>query len=134
MESTKPEIAGDLGMIRIAYEVVSTIAGIATVEVEGVASMSGGWGTDLVEKLGRKNLAKGIKVESSGDQTNIDIFLIIEFGYAIPKVAENVQSEVKKAVESMTGLTVAGVNVHVVSVMTQKALAEHAEMVEPELD
>ena len=134
LESTKPEIARDLGMIRIADEVVSTIAGIATVEVEGVASMSGGWGTDLVEKLGRKNLAKGIKVESSGDQTSIDIFLTIEFGYAIPKVAENVQSEVKKAVESMTGLTVAGVNVHVVSVMTKKAIAEQAEMVEPELD
>lgn len=124
MDNIKPEIPNDLGVIRIADEVVSTVAGLAAVEVEGVASMSGGWGTDLVEKLGRKNLGKGIKVESSGDQTSIDIFIVIEYGYSIPKVAENVQREVKQAVETMTGLTVTAVNVHVVSVMTKKAVEE----------
>jgi uncharacterized alkaline shock family protein YloU len=121
MDNKKPEIPNDLGVIRIADEVVSTVAGLAAIEVEGVASMSGGWGIDLVEKLGKKNLGKGIKVEASGEQTSIDIFIIIEFGYAIPKVAENVQKEVKLAVETMTGLTVSAVNVHVVSVMTKKA-------------
>jgi uncharacterized alkaline shock family protein YloU len=121
MDNKKPEIPNDLGVIRIADEVVSTVAGLAAIEVEGVASMSGGWGIDLVEKLGKKNLGKGIKVEASGEQTSIDIFIIIEFGYAIPKVAENVQKEVKLAVETMTGLTVSSVNVHVVSVMTKKA-------------
>lgn len=127
MENVKPEIPNDLGVIRIADEVVSTVAGLAAVDVEGVANMSGGWGTDLVEKLGRKNLGKGIKVESTGDQTSIDIFIIIEFGYAIPKVAENVQREVKQAVETMTGLTVTAVNVHVVSVATKKAASEPEE-------
>ena len=127
MENNKPEIPNDLGVIRIADEVVSTVAGLAAVEVEGVASMSGGWGTDLVEKLGKRNLGKGIKVEATGEQTVIDIFIVIEFGYAIPKVAENVQKEVKLAVETMTGLTVAAVNVHVVSVMTKKAAAEANE-------
>jgi uncharacterized alkaline shock family protein YloU len=127
MENTKPEMPNDLGVIRIADEVVSTVAGLAAVEVEGVASMSGGWGTDLVEKLGKKNLGKGIKVDATGEQTIIDIFIVIEFGYAIPKVAENVQKEVKLAVESMTGLIVAAVNVHVVSVMTKKAISEAAE-------
>lgn len=135
MENTKPEISSDLGVIRIADEVVSTVAGIAASEVEGVSSMSGGWGTDLVEKLGKeKSGQKGIKVESSGDQTSIDIFIVIEFGYAIPKVAENVQREVKVAVESMTGLTVAAVNVHVVSVMTKKTASEDAEgTIEPQV-
>ena len=127
MENNKPEIPNDLGVIRIADEVVSTVAGLAAVEVEGVASMSGGWGTDLVEKLGKRNLGKGIKVDATGEQTIIDIFIVIEFGYAIPKVAENVQKEVKIAVESMTGLTVSAVNVHVVSVMTKKAAGEEAE-------
>lgn len=121
MDNIKPEIPNDLGVIRIADEVVSTVAGLAAIEVEGVANMSGGWGTDLVERLGRKNLGKGIKVESSGDQTSIDIFIVIEFGYPIPKVAENVQREVKQAVETMTGLTVTAVNVHVVSVATKRA-------------
>jgi uncharacterized alkaline shock family protein YloU len=106
LDSSKPEIPNDLGVIRIADEVVSTVAGLAAVEVEGVAAMSGGWGTDLVERLGKKNLGKGIKVDSTGDQTIIDIFIVIEFGYAIPKVAEGVQREVKTAVETMTGLTV----------------------------
>ena len=124
MDNKKPEIPNDLGVIRIADEVVSTVAGLAAIEVEGVASMSGGWGIDLVEKLGKKNLGKGIKVEASGEQTSIDIFIVIEFGYAIPKVAENVQKEVKLAVETMTGLTVSAVNVHVVSVMTKKAAEE----------
>src|SRR5665647_618626 len=116
MENKKPEIPNDLGVIRIADEVVSTVAGLAAIEVEGVATMSGGWGTDLVEKLGKKNLGKGIKVDANGEQTSIDIFIVIEFGYSIPKVAENVQKEVKLAVETMTGLTVSAVNVHVVSV------------------
>jgi len=124
MGNERPEIPNDLGVIRIADEVISTVAGLAAADVEGVAAMSGGWGTDLVEKLGKKNLGKGIKVESSGEQTNIDIFIVIEFGYAIPKVAENVQKEVKVAVETMTGLTVEAVNVHVVSVMTKKADTE----------
>jgi len=127
MENNKPEIPNDLGVIRIADEVVSTVAGLAAVEVEGVASMSGGWGTDLVEKLGKRNLGKGIKVDATGEKTIIDIFIVIEFGYAIPKVAENVQKEVKVAVESMTGLTVAAVNVHVVSVMTKKTPGEEVE-------
>ncbi len=120
----RPEIPNDLGVIRIADEVVSTVAGLAASEVEGVAAMSGGWGTDLVEKLGKKNFGKGIKVEVIEDKTSIDIFLVIKYGYPIPQVAENVQKEVRVAVETMTGLTVNAVNVHVVSVAMKKAVAE----------
>ncbi len=116
MEANKPGINTDMGTITIADEVVSTVAGLAAIDVEGVASMSGGWGTDLVEKLGRKNFAKGIRVELTNDDTKIDIYLIVEFGYSIPEVADNVQKEVKLAVETMTGLNVIEVNVHVVSV------------------
>ncbi|PKM78606.1 MAG: Asp23/Gls24 family envelope stress response protein [Firmicutes bacterium HGW-Firmicutes-15] len=134
MENKKPEIPNDLGVIRIADEVVSTVAGLAAIEVEGVANMSGGWGIDLVEKLGKKNLGKGIKVDANGEQTSIDIFIVIEFGYAIPKVAENVQKEVKLAVETMTGLIVSAVNVHVVSVMTKKAAEDNEGAVDFKVD
>lgn len=129
MEMKKPEIPNDFGVIRIADEVVSTVAGLAAIEVEGVASMSGGWGTDLVEKLGKKNFGKGIKVEVNNDETAIDIFISIQFGYAIPEVAENVQKEVKMAVESMTGLKVTAVNVHIVAVSLKKGNEEDAELV-----
>ena len=121
MEANKPGINTDMGTITIADEVVSTVAGLAAIDVEGVASMSGGWGTDLVEKLGRKNFAKGIRVELTNDDTKIDIYLIVEFGYSIPEVADNVQKEVKLAVETMTGLNVTEVNVHVVSVQLKKS-------------
>ena len=124
MESIKPEINNELGAIRIADEVIATVAGLAAAEVEGVASMSGGWGTDLVEKLGKKNFGKGIRVEVVGEETKIDIYIVIDYGYQIPKVAEEVQNEVKKAVETMTGLKVTAVNVHIVSVMLKKAEAE----------
>ncbi len=121
MESQKPEITNEIGSIRIADEVVATVAGLAAIDVEGVASMSGGWGTDLVEKLGRKQFGKGIKVEVADNDTKIDIYLIIEYGYPIPTVAETVQKEVKLAVESMTGLKVSAVNVNILGVSMKKA-------------
>lgn len=127
MENNKPEVSNDLGVIRIADEVVSTIAGLAVADVEGVSSMSGGWGTDLVEKLGKKNFGKGIKVEVNENETSMDIFIVVEFGYPIPQVGENVQKEVKMAVETMTGLTVTAVNVHVVGVAMKKETSENGE-------
>lgn len=133
MEMQKPEISNEFGTIRIADEVVATVAGLAAVEVDGVAAMSGGWGTDLVEKLGRKNFGKGIKVEVADDETRIDIFIVVEFGFAIPNVASNVQKEVKLAVETMTGLDVTAVNVHVVGVSMKKNLSAD-EAAELEID
>lgn len=127
MDNAKPEINNEFGAIRIADEVVATVAGLAAADVEGVASMSGGWGTDLVEKLGKKSFGKGIKVEVVEEQTKIDIFIVVEFGYQIPDVAETVQKEVKMAVETMTGLTVSMVNVHIVGVSMKKIAGNDEE-------
>lgn len=132
METPKPEIIGELGDIRIADEVVSTIAGLAAIDVEGVSSLSGGWGTDFVEKLGKKNFGKGIKVETNQDDTSINIYIVVDFGYPIPKVAENVQREVKLAVETMTGLNVTGINIHVVGVAMKKNNSENGSAAEYE--
>jgi len=121
MEIKKTEISNDKGSIRISEEVVSTVAGLAAIEVEGVSAMSGSWGTDLAEKLGKKNFAKGIKVDLTEDQAKIDIFIVVQYGFEIPKVAVSVQQAVKSAVEMMTGLIVSVVNVQVVSIsMPQK--------------
>jgi len=116
VDNVKPEINNEFGAIRIADEVVATVAGLAAADVEGVASMSGGWSTELVEKFVKKNFGKGIKVEVLDDATKIDIYIVVEFGYKIPEVAESVQREVKMAVETMTGLNVTAVNVHIVGV------------------
>lgn len=104
---------GESGSIRIADEVVSIIAGLAATEVPGVAGMSGGIAGGIAEMLGRRNLSKGVKVEVGEKEAAIDLFIIVEYGVRIPEVALRIQEAVKRAVESMTGLTVVEANVHV---------------------
>ena len=97
---------GSLGSIRIADEVVSIIAGLAATEVEGIA---GG----IAEMLGRKNFAKGVKVEVGEKEAAVDLYIIVKYGVRIPDVALAAQENVKQAIEAMTGLSVVEVNVHV---------------------
>lgn len=104
---------GALGEVRIANEVVSTIAGLAAVEVEGVAGMSGGIAGGISEILGRRNLSRGVKVEVGQHQAAIDLYIVVHYGVRIPDVAWKVQENVKRQVETMTGLEVTEVNVHV---------------------
>lgn len=103
----------EIGAIKITDDVVAIIAGLAAIEVEGVASMSGGFAGGIAEALGMKNLSKGVKVEVNDQDTIINLFIIVEYGARIPEVAWNIQNSVKKAVETMTGLTVQEVNIHV---------------------
>lgn len=106
--------------IKIADEVIAVVAGIAVSEVPGVAEMSGGFAGGISEVLsGKKNLSKGIKVESGEKETKIDVNIIVEYGSRIPDVAFEIQNKVKSAVENMTGLKVVEVNVHVQGVKTQ---------------
>ncbi|NLY73896.1 MAG: Asp23/Gls24 family envelope stress response protein [Firmicutes bacterium] len=101
------------GSIRIASEVVKIIAGLAATEVKGVAGMSGGMVDGFAELLKKKNLAKGVKVEVGEKQAAIDLFVVVEYGAKIPEIAYQIQEKVKKAIESMTGLEVVEVNVHI---------------------
>lgn len=103
----------DVGSIRIADEVVGIIAGLAATEVDGVAGMSAGLVGGIAEMLGKKNLAKGVKVEVGEREAAVDLYIIVEFGVRIPDVALKVQENVKKAIESMTGLEVVEVNIHI---------------------
>lgn len=103
----------DLGNIQIAPEVIEIIAGLATIEVEGVAGMSGGFVGGIVELLGRKNLSKGVKVEVGQREAAVDVSIIVEYGTKIPEVATNIQNNVKRSIEMMTGLQVIEVNVHI---------------------
>lgn len=105
--------------IKIADDVVAVIAGVAVSEVQGVASMAGGFAGGITEVLsGKKNLSKGIKVEVGEKDTKIDVNIIVEYGTRIPDIAFEIQNRVKKAVENMTGLKVLEVNVHVQGVNT----------------
>jgi uncharacterized alkaline shock family protein YloU len=106
-------LPSELGVVKIADEVVSIVAGLAAADIEGVASMSGGIAGGIAEVLGRRNLSKGVKVEVGSEDAKIDIFIIVKYGVRIPDVAWDIQEAVKKAVETMTGLKVTHVNVHV---------------------
>ncbi len=105
--------------IKISNDVVAVIAGVAVSEVQGVSGMAGGFAGGITEVLsGKKNLAKGIKVEIEDEKVKIDVNIIVEYGSRIPDVAFEIQNRVKKSVENMTGLKVEEVNVHVQGVNT----------------
>ena len=95
--------------IKISNDVVASIAGVAVSEVPGVYGMAGG----ITEIFGKKSLTKGIKVDVGEKETKIDVNIIVEYGVRIPDVAFQIQNRVKKAVETMTGLNVSSVNIHV---------------------
>lgn len=107
-------LKGDgIGSIKISDDVVRVIAGLAAVEVEGVTAMSGGIAGGIAERLGRKNLSKGVKADVGEKEALIDLFVIVDYGARIQDVASKIQSNVKTAVENMTGLKVLQVNVNV---------------------
>ena len=106
--------------IEISTDVIAVIAGVAVSEVQGVAGMSGGFAGGITEVLsGKKNLAKGIKVDKENGKAKIDVNIIVEYGTRIPDVAYEIQTRVKKSVENMTGFKVEEVNVHVQGVSTE---------------
>src|SRR5687767_11428546 len=87
----------DMGTIQIAPEVIEVIAGLATVEVTGVAGMSGGFAGGIAELLGRKNLSKGVKVEVGQREAAVDVSIIVEYGNRIPEIASEIQRNVKRS-------------------------------------
>ncbi len=105
--------------IQISNDVIAVIAGVAVSEVQGVSAMAGGFAGGITEVLsGKKNLAKGIKVDKEDKKVKIDVNIIVEYGTRIPDVAFEIQNRVKTSVENMTGLKVEEVNVHVQGVNT----------------
>ncbi len=114
--------------IQISNDVIAVIAGVAVSEVQGVSSMAGSFAGGISEVLsGKKNLAKGIKVEKSDSNIKIDVNIIVEYGTRIPDVAFEIQNRVKTSVETMTGLQVEEVNVHIQGVNTEVIKQEEAE-------
>ena len=101
------------GTITFANEVIATIAGLAAVDIPGVAGMSGGFVDGFTELLGRKNLSKGIKVEVGTEEVAVDIAIVVEYGTPVPEIAQNIQMAVMKSIETMTGLKVVEVNLNV---------------------
>ena len=105
--------------ITYANDVVAIIAGLAASEVEGVAGMCSVNGSLLGKN---KNMTRGVKVEVGTEEASIDLYMIVEYGTPIQRAAHDAQESVKKAIESMTGLHVVRVDVHVLGVSFEKEM------------
>lgn len=112
--------ATPLGKVEIAPDVLEVIAGIATTEVSGVSSMRGNFATGFAERLGKKTHGKGIKVELTNEAVSIDVYIVVEYGHVIPKVAEKIQVNIRQAIENMTAILIKEINVHVVGVQMEQ--------------
>ena len=110
----------NIGTVQIADDVVAIIAGLAATEVEGVNSMAGNITKELIEKMGGKNLAKGVKVQVEEGNVSVEVTLNIDYGYSVPETSAKVQEQVKNAIENMTGLKVSEVNVRICGVALEK--------------
>lgn len=118
------------GKIEIAPDVIEVIAGIAASEVEGVAEMRGNFASGVVEKLGKKNHGKGIRVDLSEEGIKIDVYCLMNFGVSIPTVAQKVQDNIRQTLVNMTALQLEEVNIHIVGVSFEAQNKENEEIVE----
>ena len=115
--------ASDQGSVRISEDVIASIAAIAASETEGVGNLYSGIGTNVAEFLGKKSLAKGVKV----DLVEVEVSLLAQYGYNICEVSKNVQSAVRSSIQSMTGMRTSAVNINVGGVSFETALTVPAD-------
>lgn len=118
------------GTVSFATEVVATIAGLAATEVDGVASMvspSAGL-ADMFTRKNNRNLTKGVRIDLEDNRVSVDITITVDYGSPVPDVARNIQENVKKAIETMSGLDVKKVDVHVTGISFEREQRANAEL------
>lgn len=106
----------NIGSVKIADDVVAMIASLAATEVDGVSAMYGNISNEIMSKVGMKNLTKGVKVDVLNSVVTVDLSITLEYGFNIPTTSKKVQEKVKSAIENMTGLEVADVNIRIANV------------------
>jgi uncharacterized alkaline shock family protein YloU len=112
--------AEERGSINISEEVLAVIAGGAALEIDGVAGLYSSPGRDIAELLGKKNLAKGVRIHVDEKTITADIYIMAAFGSAVNEVGAAIQKAVATAIESTTGLEVEAVNVHICGISFRK--------------
>ena len=120
--------ADELGNIHISEEVLAAIAAAAAMEVEGVSSLAANLGRDIADLLGKKNLAKGVRVKMEDDRVEVELSVLMTYGHTIPEIGKAVQENVKKAIETMSGLDVHAVDVHVSGISFEREQRANAEL------
>lgn len=111
----------ELGQIEVAPEVIEVIAGIAVTEVENVAATRGNFASGVVERFGKKVHSKGVKTNISEDgKIIIDVYCTVKYGATIPKVAKEIQTNIRQTIFNMTAIETAEVNVHITGIQFEQ--------------
>jgi len=132
-ENYQPDVKLDEnpnGTVSFATEVVATIAGLAATEVEGVASMTSQNNgiADMFSRKNTRNFTKGVRIDLDGNKVTVDVTIVVEYGSPVPDVARGIQENVKKAIETMSGLDVHAVDVHVSGISFEREQRATAEL------
>lgn len=110
-DAAQRERSTDIGVVRINNEAIMTIAAAAAMEIRGVYKLGGGISTTLCETLFRKTRSKGVRIQNREGEFKLGVSIVVEYGSDIPRIADEVQDNVKRAVEKMTGLVLSAVDV-----------------------
>lgn len=113
----------DLGYIELADDVIAIVASLAALDVPGVIGMSTGFREGISNFLGKKSLAKGVRVKVTGHSCRIAVYVTVEYGCNIPEVAMKLQKKIKSSVDEMTEYTAEFVDVHVEGVKRREKSA-----------
>lgn len=124
-EYTAGEMINAYGSIKISEDAIAGIVSMVAAQIKGISAMSGSMAAGLTEKLGKKNLTKGVKVELNDQDVIIALYIFVEYGVKIPKLALEIQNQVRDSIHTMTGLRVKEVNIYV-----QGISFDHTEPVE----
>ncbi len=112
----KPDPSKEGDSIRISSEVIAVITSIISSDIPGVAGMSGGVVGGIAERLGRKDMTRGIKVQVDEDKVSIDLSIIVEYGISIVETTDKLKKEIRGTVEKTTGLKVQSININVLGI------------------
>lgn len=112
-EYTAGETVNAYGSIKISEDAIAGIVSMVAAQIKGISAMSGSMAAGLTEKLGKKNLTKGVKVELNDQDVIIALYIYVEYGVKIPKLALEIQNQVRDSIHTMTGLRVKEVNIYV---------------------
>lgn len=134
-ENYQPDVKldeGQNGTVSFATEVIATIAGLAATEVEGVAAMSSQSGglADMFARKNTRNFTKGVRIALEDNKVTADVSIVVEYGSPVPEVARGIQENVKKAIETMSGLEVRAVDIHVTGISFEREQRAAAELEE----
>lgn len=108
------------GAVHISEEVVASVASLAACEVDGVSSLIAAGGVQISDLTGKRNLAKGVKLSITDETVTVDVHIMVKYGCNVCNVAQKVQDNVKSTLESMTGMAVDAVNVHIGGISLKK--------------